>query len=113
MTFQPVLLAGKWQTSDAREAFRAEDPTRCQPLADEYPISTWRDCDIALEAAARAMNELRSTSAETIARFLDAYAALIEQNTDALCELAHQETALPIKPRLTDVELPVTPGTPL
>src|SRR4029079_4912395 len=43
-----------------------------------------------------------------IADFLDTYAVLIEQNADSLCELAHQETALPIKPRLKDVELPRT-----
>jgi alpha-ketoglutaric semialdehyde dehydrogenase len=106
MTFQPVLLAGKWQNSDGRQAFRGEDPTGCEPLADEYPISTWRDCDVALDAADRAMRELRSTSTEKIAQFLEAYAALIDEHADALCDMAHRETALPIKPRLRDVELP-------
>jgi NADP-dependent aldehyde dehydrogenase len=108
MSIQPVLLAGKWQKSDARDTFRAEDPARCERLADEYPISGWRDCEAALDAAWRAMNELRTMPVEQIGRFLDEYAALIEQNADALCEMAHVETALPIKPRLKDVELPRT-----
>ncbi|MEX2139077.1 MAG: aldehyde dehydrogenase (NADP(+)) [Pirellulales bacterium] len=108
MTLQPVLLAGKWQNSDSRQSFRGEDPTRCEPLADEYPISTRRDCDTALDAATGAMHELRSTSAEKIAQFLEAYAALIDEHAEALCEMAHRETALPIKPRLKDVELPRT-----
>jgi NADP-dependent aldehyde dehydrogenase len=108
MAIQPVLIAGKWQTSDGRETFRAEDPIECAPAADEYPISTWRECEKALDAACRAFDELRSTPAEKIAGFLDAYAALIDGQADALCAMAHQETALPIKPRLRDVELPRT-----
>ena len=108
MTFQPVLLAGKWQPSHGRQSFHAEDPTRCEALADEYPISDWRDCDVALDAAAKAMQTLRSTPAERIAQFLDSYAALIEEQAEPLCDMAHRETALPVKPRLKEVELPRT-----
>jgi NADP-dependent aldehyde dehydrogenase len=108
MAIQPVLIAGKWQTSDGRETFRAEDPMQCAPSADEYPISTWQECETALDAARGAFEELRSTSAEKVAGFLDAYATLIDERADALCAMAHQETALPIKPRLRDVELPRT-----
>jgi NADP-dependent aldehyde dehydrogenase len=108
MAIQPVLIGGKWQPSDGRETFRAEDPVQCAPLADEYPISTWRECEAALDAAGRAFDELRSTPPEQIALFLDAYAALIDEQADALCAMSHQETALPIKPRLRDVELPRT-----
>jgi NADP-dependent aldehyde dehydrogenase len=108
MAIQPVLLAGNWQNSDGRETFRAEDPAQCAPSADEYPISRWRECDVALGAARRAFDELRSTPPERIAQFLDAYAALIDEQAEALCAMAHQETALPIKPRLRDVELPRT-----
>jgi len=108
MARQPILVAGKWQQSDSRESFRAEDPSRCESLVDEYPISTWGDCDLALHAATVAMAELRTLPREQIAKFLEAYAVGIEEQTDALCEMAHQETALPIKPRLKDVELPRT-----
>ncbi len=43
-----------------------------------------------------------------IAQFLEAYAGLIEAQADAICELAHSESGLPIKPRLRDAELPRT-----
>jgi NADP-dependent aldehyde dehydrogenase len=108
MAIQPVLIAGKWQPSNGVETFRAEDPVQCAPLADEYPISSWRECEAALAAARRAFDELRQAPLERIAQFLDAYAALIDEHADALCATAHQETALPIKPRLRDVELPRT-----
>jgi NADP-dependent aldehyde dehydrogenase len=108
MAIQPILIAGKWQASDGRETFRAEDPAQCAPSTDEYPISTWRQCEVALDAARRAFEELRTTPPEQIARFLDAYAALIDERADALCAMAHAETALPVKPRLRDVELPRT-----
>jgi alpha-ketoglutaric semialdehyde dehydrogenase len=108
MAIQPILVNGKWQPSDVHETFRAEDPAQCAPLPDEYPISPWRECEAVLDAARRAFEELRSIPPREIARFLDAYAALIEERADAICAMAHQETALPIKPRLRDVELPRT-----
>jgi NADP-dependent aldehyde dehydrogenase len=108
MQSQPILIDGQWRQSDGRETFHAEDPTQCQPLPDPYPISPWSDCDLALDAAARAMSELRMTPPDRIAQFLEAYATLIEEHADALCDMAHRETALAIKPRLKDVELPRT-----
>jgi 2,5-dioxopentanoate dehydrogenase len=108
MAVQPVLIAGKWQPSDGRETFRAEDPMRCAPSSEEYPISTWPECEVALDAARRAFEQLRAMPAERIAGFLDAYAVLIDEQADALCAMAHGETALPVKPRLRDVELPRT-----
>lgn len=108
MAIQPILLAGKWQPSNSGATFRAEDPAQCAPSADEYPISTWRECETALDAARQAFDELRSMPPDEIAQFLEAYAALIDEHADALCAIAHQETALPIKPRLKDVELPRT-----
>src|SRR5687767_10344178 len=108
MATQPILLAGKWQQSNSVETFRAEDPAQCAPSADTYPISTWRECEAALDAARRAHEELSTMPSERIAQFLDAYAGLIEEQADSLCAMAHTETALAIKPRLRDVELPRT-----
>jgi NADP-dependent aldehyde dehydrogenase len=104
----PVLIAGHWKPSKHSGTFRAEDPRKCKPLDDEYPISTWDDCDRALAAASEALEALRRTPPAQIAALLDAYAAAIESQADALCEIAHLETALPVKPRLRDVELPRT-----
>ena len=103
-----ILIAGGWRDSHAAGSFRAENPATRQPLDEEYPISSWADIDTALDAAARAATELRHTSRERIATFLDRYAALVEERRDALVALAHAETALPVKPRLADVELPRT-----
>jgi 2,5-dioxopentanoate dehydrogenase len=108
MPIQPILLAGKWQASDSSDSFRAEDPARRESLAEEYSISSWRDCERALDSAAGALAELRATPVESIGEFLERYAALIEEHADALSETAHRETALPVKPRLRDVELPRT-----
>lgn len=108
MALQPVLIGGTWRASEKTGTFRAEDPTHCEPLADEYPISSWADCDAALASAAAAFEVLRTTPAERIAAFLETYATGIEAEAEPLSALAHQETALPVKPRLGDVELPRT-----
>ncbi|HJT33954.1 MAG TPA: aldehyde dehydrogenase (NADP(+)) [Pirellulales bacterium] len=107
---QNVLLAGRWQQSQASGTFQAENPATKTPLDELYPISSWADCEKALTAAERAARELRSTSPDKIAGFLDRYAARIEARSAELCETAHLETGYPVKPRLADVELPRTTG---
>jgi len=63
MTTQPVLIAGQWREAHAAGTFQAENPRTAQPLADEYPISTWQDCDEALQAAYEAAEALRKLPA--------------------------------------------------
>lgn len=108
MSVQPVLIAGQWRPANSSGTFRADDPVRQQPLDDEYPVSTWQDCDEALSAAASAFVEMRKMPAERFAAFLESFAEQIEARKDALVEMAHRETALPRSPRLADVELPRT-----
>lgn len=105
---QPVLLAGRWQSAHASGIFQAENPATKTPLPENYPISSWTDCETALAAAARAARELRAVSPEAIAGFLEHYAQRIEARAAELCETAHLETGYPVKPRLADVELPRT-----
>lgn len=107
---QPVLLAGRWQASQAAGSFQAENPASKQPLDEVFPISAWADCEQALNAAVQAAETLQRTSPETIARFLERYAERIEQRAEELCQTANRETGYPIKPRLADVELPRTCG---
>ena len=104
----PVLIAGKWRPANSSGTFRGENPTTSEPIPEEFPISTWADCDAALDAATAAFAAIRTMPAERIAKFLDAYAATIEANADALVAIANTETALPVAPRLKDVELPRT-----
>lgn len=110
MSAQPVLIAGRWRASQATGTFRADNPTTKEPLPDEYPISSWQDCDQALAAAAEAAVALRRTPPETVAAFLEAYAARVEARKDEMVAMAHAETALPKAPRLAEVEFPRTTG---
>jgi len=108
MSSHPVLLAGEWRPAQASGSFRAENPASSETLPDEFPISSWADCEVALTAATGAAYELREALPESIARFLSGFAEGIEARRVELVEAAHAETALPKAPRLAEVELPRT-----
>ncbi len=110
MSAQPILINGQWCQTDATSTFRAENPATCKPLSDEYPVSSWKDCDAALDAATAAFEEMRGMPADAIADFLEEYASRIEARKDDLVEIGNAETALPVSPRLADIELPRTTG---
>src|SRR3981189_1095077 len=103
-----VLIDGKWRAADAEGTFHAENPAKGEALPPAFPISRWSDCDAALNAATKAAAELRTTDPQKIAAFLDAYASNIEASADSIVAAAAEETALPVTPRLKDVELPRT-----
>lgn len=106
----PVLIAGKWQESTGSKQFTATNPGTLESLSPAYPISDWSECDRALAAAYDAFQQMRNVSSNTIADFLDAFAQQIDSSNAELTEIAHAETALPVKPRLSEVELPRTSG---
>jgi NADP-dependent aldehyde dehydrogenase len=108
MSVQNVLIAGKWRNASYSATFQAENPATRERLADEYPVSTWEDCEAALQAAFAAADQLSRLPSERIAAFLEGFAGRIEARKDELAELANTETALPKAPRLGDVELPRT-----
>ncbi len=110
MSVQPVLINGQWQEANATDKFQSYNPATTEALPDEYPVSSWQDCEAALAAATRAATALRSTPANQIASFLDCFADRIEARKDELVTMANAETALPSSPRLGDVELPRTSG---
>ena len=103
-----VLIAGQWQPSDSDSSFQATDPSTGAKLEAEFPVSKWADCDRALAAAAEAYEILRTTPGDEIAEFLEKFADEIEKRADSIVAAAHQETGLPVAPRLQDVELPRT-----
>jgi NADP-dependent aldehyde dehydrogenase len=78
MPSHPVLIAGQWRPAQASGLFHAENPATGEPLPDEFPISTWADCDAALAAASQAAPEMRSAPPEQIADFLTRFASRIE-----------------------------------
>jgi NADP-dependent aldehyde dehydrogenase len=109
MTIQPVLIDGAWQeVLDPVGSFSATNPATGERLEGRYPISGARDLDRALAAARRAAAELRALSPDALAAFLEAYAARLEEEREALVRIAALETGLPPEPRLRSVELPRT-----
>lgn len=105
---EQIFLEGRWQESQASGSFQAKNPATRETLPGEFPVSSWADCDRALQAAAEAAQVLRNVSGQAIGAFLSAYADRIEARAGDLVALAHTETALPMQPRLRDVELPRT-----
>jgi 2,5-dioxopentanoate dehydrogenase len=108
MDVAQVLIDGKWRDADAEGTFHAENPATGKTLPMVFPISRWSDCDAALTAATKAAAELRDLDPSRIAAFLEAYADNIEAAAPAIVAAAAEETALPVAPRLKDVELPRT-----
>ncbi|WP_227718205.1 aldehyde dehydrogenase (NADP(+)) [Microbulbifer sp. Q7] len=106
----PVLIAGEWRQAAESGRFQPTNPTTATGIDRWYPISSWRDCDAALDAATTAAEALRTSPAEARARFLEYFADAIEASAEEICSLAHEETGLPLSPRLLDVELPRTTG---
>ncbi len=104
----PVLIAGQWRESRAAGSFQAENPSLGAPLPEVYPVSSREEVLEAIQAGSQAAEALWSVPGETIARFLEAFAAGIEARKEDLVELAHTESGLPRSPRLGDVELPRT-----
>jgi NADP-dependent aldehyde dehydrogenase len=108
MDVAEVLIDGKWRAANAEGTFHAENPATGGALPLLFPISRWSDCDLALTAATGAAAELRTIDPAKIAAFLEAYADNIEAAAPAIIAAAAEETALPVIPRLKDVELPRT-----
>jgi 2,5-dioxopentanoate dehydrogenase len=105
---EPILVNGEWVTSAAQHSFQGANPSTSELNPSLYPVSPWEDCQLVLEAAAQAADQLRQMEPAAIAEFLELFAGELESQAPALIECAHRETALPVKPRLADVELPRT-----
>lgn len=100
MATHPVLIAGKWQPSDATGTFQACDPRVAEPIAEDFPISSWNEVSQALDAAGAAFHQLQRLPRTKIADFLEQYADRIEARTDEIRAMASRETALPLDTRL-------------
>ncbi|MFV0443974.1 MAG: aldehyde dehydrogenase (NADP(+)) [Planctomycetaceae bacterium] len=108
MSSQLVLIDGQWRPSQGTKTFQAVDPQSKHPLPGDYPVSPWQEVEAALQASDRAFRETRGWPAERFANFLESYASAIESRAGALIDAAHQETGLPVEPRLKTAELPRT-----
>lgn len=108
MDIAEILVDGKWRAADSESTFCTENPATGEALPTSYPVSRWNDCDFALTAASKAAVQMREVAPEQLAAFLESYAARIEAVSAEIVEKAHEETGLPVSPRLKDVELPRT-----
>ena len=54
MDIAPVLIDGKWRSTQGIFTFHANNPVTGEALPLGFPISDWDDCDAALTAAADA-----------------------------------------------------------
>lgn len=105
----PVLIDGRWRTAqEPAGRFQPESPAVADELPEIYPVSSFKDLEIAIESAMKAVQELQQTKPEEKADFLEGFAQNIEDKTDALIKTASMETGLAIEPRLKSVELPRT-----
>jgi 2,5-dioxopentanoate dehydrogenase len=108
MQTQPVLIGGQWRASIGETAFTATNPKTQHPLADQYPVSPWSEVSEVLDHAQAAARTVRTWPGSRFAEFLEEFASQVEQRSAELVAIAHEETALPVAPRLKDAELPRT-----
>ena len=102
MSLQPVLIAGQWrQAASAENAFSAVNPATKSRLPEQYPVSGLDEVMVALRSGQEAVAALRTVSPDTLAEFLELFAAKIEAQADALVEIANIETALTLRTALT------------
>ena len=107
----PILVAGAWRAAvNPASTFSAINPATGETLPGTYPVSSQADVDAILAAASEAAPQLRATSPQTIAAFLEKYADNLEANREAIVAAANAETGYPVEPRLNSVELPRTCG---
>jgi NADP-dependent aldehyde dehydrogenase len=105
---EPVLINGEWRPSRGTSSFQATNPATRQCLPAVFPISPWEEIEEAILGSAEAFRLVRRWPPERFASFLERFATGIESRAEEISRTAHLETALPISPRLKDVELPRT-----
>ncbi len=108
MNSQPVLIDGQWTPSVGSETFSAVNPATRQTLPEVWPVSPWGEVERAIDAAHRAFIAMLGWPGTRFAAFLETYADNIDRIANQLVAAAHAETALPVEPRLKNVELPRT-----
>jgi len=102
------MIGGEWRPATVVGTFRAVDPTTGDERPEVWPVSGWSDIEAALEAAVAAAAALATVPGGRIADFLERYADRLAARGNELVAVAHAESGLAVKPRLTDVELPRT-----
>jgi alpha-ketoglutaric semialdehyde dehydrogenase len=83
---------------------RSVNPATGDAFGDDHPRSG-REALLALAArAGEAVDALADADGARLADFVEDYASRLEGDREAIARLAHEETALPFAPRLSEVE---------
>ena len=100
MELHGLNIIGSNASAQGTETFTATNPATGAAIENAFHIATAAEVDQVVELAAQAFPLYRGLSGEARATFLERIAEEIVGLGDALLELAHRETALPL-PRLT------------
>jgi 2,5-dioxopentanoate dehydrogenase len=105
----PVLIGGVWRPSQSpSSSFRPIHPATGDEFDDPYPVSGRAEVEDAIQAGRDAAAAMAGLSPDSLASFLESYAAGIESRSADLVATAQLETGLAAEPRLSSVELPRT-----
>lgn len=83
---------------------RAVNPSTGELVGAEFARSTRAQLEAMADTALDAVDHLADAPGAQIAGFLEDYAARLEGDRAGLAQIAHEETALPLAPRLSEVE---------
>lgn len=78
--------------------FHAWNPTSAEPIKKTFEVSSLEDLTNLAE------NMPATIEPDAAAAFLSAYVDVLESDREAIAELAHEETGLPLEPRLRSIE---------
>lgn len=106
MNTRPILLNTQWTPeNNPANAFHAVNPATGKEHPDRYPLSSLETLQAMAQNAATAARKLNRCPPEQIAHFLDQHADNISQRRQEIAQRAHEETGLPITPRLCQTEM--------
>jgi NADP-dependent aldehyde dehydrogenase len=83
---------------------RAVNPASGEVLGAEFARASLAELDAMADTAFDAIDALADAPGAVLAGFLEDYAARLEGDREGIARLAHDETALPFAPRLSEVE---------
>lgn len=83
---------------------RSINPATGEAIGADFPRSSRAELSAIADAAFDAIDFLADAPGVQIAGFLEDYAARVESDREGIARLAHEETALPYAPRLSEVE---------
>ncbi|MEY3027809.1 MAG: hypothetical protein RLZZ238_2706 [Planctomycetota bacterium] len=83
---------------------RAVNPASGEAIGAEFARSARADLEAMADTAFDAIDFMADADGACLAGFLEDYAARLESDRDGIARIAHEETALPLAPRLSEVE---------